>query len=60
MNEMHDMHDMKCACTGRDSSKNMKMDNMDGMNMPQSGDIVTLNYAMLRSTIKTILPDAAN
>ncbi|MBN9349304.1 MAG: multicopper oxidase domain-containing protein [Chitinophagaceae bacterium] len=54
MNEMK-MHDMKSMPA--DSSKNMKMDNMDGMNMSQPGDIVTLNYAMLRSTVKTTLPD---
>jgi hypothetical protein len=56
----HDMKNMKM-----DSSANLKMDNMPGMparssggNMPQqSSDIVTLNYAMLRSTVKTNLPD---
>ncbi len=40
-----------------DSSTKMNMHDMDGMNMSQSGDIVTLNYAMLRSTVKTTLPD---
>jgi len=56
MDEMK-MHDMKSMPT--DSSKNMNMGNMDGMkmNMSQTSDIVTLNYAMLRSTIKTTLPD---
>lgn len=31
--------------------------NMQGMNMPSGGDIVTLNYDMLRSPVKTTLPD---
>lgn len=30
---------------------------MQGMNMPVGGDIVTLNYDMLRSPVKTSLPD---
>ena len=34
----------------------MNMDDMKGMNM--GSDIVTLNYAMLRSPVKTTLPDA--
>jgi hypothetical protein len=34
---------------------NMDMDDMKGMNM--SSDIMTLNYAMLRSPVKTTLPD---
>ena len=57
----HDMNELH-----KDDSVNMKMHNMDGkemdstpgMNMQQSGDIVTLNYAMLRSPYKTTLPDA--
>lgn len=42
-----------------DSSGNMQhdMNNMQGMNMPSGGDIVTLNYDMLRSPVKTTLPD---
>jgi CopA family copper-resistance protein len=47
--------DMKSMST--DSSTKMNMHNMDGMNMSQPGDIVTLNYAMLRSPFKTTLPD---
>jgi CopA family copper-resistance protein len=36
----------------------MKMDNMKDMDMTsQSNDIATLNYAMLRSPVKTTLPD---
>jgi CopA family copper-resistance protein len=57
----HDMNELH-----KDDSVNMKMhnmhgkemNNMPGMNMQQSGDIVTLNYAMLRSLYKTTLPDA--
>ena len=49
----HDMKNMKI-----DSTKEMEMKHMPGMNMPQqSSDIVTLNYAMLRSTVKTNLPE---
>ncbi len=54
MNEMK-MHDMKSMPA--DSSKKMNMHEMHGMDMPQTGDMVTLNYAMLRSTVKTTLPD---
>jgi CopA family copper-resistance protein len=39
-----------------DSTGN-KMDNMPGMDMGNTGDIVTLNYDMLRSAVKTTLPD---
>lgn len=64
MNDMQPMHKMKM-----DSSSDMKMSNMQGMNENNSGnmanmnmsmgssDIVTLNYAMLRSPFKTALPD---
>ena len=57
--KMHDMKNMQMPArpAGGDSSKNMNMHDMNGMDMPQTGDIVTLNYAMLRSTIKTTLPD---
>ena len=34
----------------------MDMGNMHGMHMPSGGDIVTLNYDMLRSPVKTSLP----
>jgi FtsP/CotA-like multicopper oxidase with cupredoxin domain/uncharacterized Zn finger protein (UPF0148 family) len=45
--------------TGGDDPNNMQhdMNNMQGMNMPSGGDIVTLNYNMLRSPVKTSLPD---
>jgi FtsP/CotA-like multicopper oxidase with cupredoxin domain len=37
----------------------MKMDNMQGMNMSSaSSNIVTLNYGMLRSPVKTNLPES--
>ncbi|MGN6543196.1 MAG: multicopper oxidase domain-containing protein, partial [Ginsengibacter sp.] len=49
----HDMNDMQKV-----DSVETKTHNMPGMDMPPSGDIVTLNYAMLRSTVKTTLPDA--
>src|SRR6266498_329941 len=61
MNEQKDsMQGMKM-----NDMKNMKMparpsggDNMGEMNMSNSSDIVTLNYTMLRSPVKTTLPDA--
>jgi len=34
-----------------------QMNGMDSMNMNFSGDLTTLNYSMLRSPVKTILPD---
>jgi FtsP/CotA-like multicopper oxidase with cupredoxin domain len=44
----------------KDAMAGMNMSNMNhdmgGMNMPASGDIVTLNYNMLRAPIKTSLP----
>jgi FtsP/CotA-like multicopper oxidase with cupredoxin domain len=46
--------------TGEDG-KSKKMKGMEGMNHEnhqQSGNIITLNYGMLRSPIKTNLPDA--
>lgn len=49
----HDMNDMQKV-----DSVETKTHNMPGMDMPPSADIVTLNYAMLRSTVKTTLPDA--
>ncbi|MEO6682075.1 MAG: multicopper oxidase domain-containing protein [Ginsengibacter sp.] len=57
-------HDMKHMKT--DSTNEMEKHQMPGMparpsggNTPeQATDIVTLNYAMLRSTVKTTLPDA--
>lgn len=41
------------------SGNNMQhdMSTMQGMNKPAGGDIVTLNYDMLRSPVKTALPD---
>jgi hypothetical protein len=42
-----------------DSGNNMQhdMSSMQGMSMLSGGDIVTLNYDMLRSPVKTSLPD---
>jgi CopA family copper-resistance protein len=40
-----------------DNMQDMQMNNMQGMDMNNSSDIVTLNYAMLRSPVKTTLPD---
>ena len=49
-----------------ESKGGMNMDNMQGMDMSgikmekdSSKDIITLNYSMLRSPIKTTLPDAS-
>ena len=57
--KMHDMKNMQMPArpASADSSKKMNMHDMHGMDMSQPGDIVTLNYAMLRSTLKTTLPD---
>ena len=41
----------------KDSVQDMKMDAMKGMDMSNNPGIVTLNYGMLRSPLKTILPD---
>lgn len=41
-----------------DSSEAANMIEMQGMNAGASGDLVTLNYAMLRSPHKTLLPKA--
>ena len=43
----------------RDTMQNMvnMQHDMHGMNMPAGGDIVTLNYNMLRSPFKTSLPE---
>ena len=54
------MQNMNGSEQKKDSMPGMKMsstDNMQGMNMGNSSDIVTLNYNMLRSPVKTILPD---
>jgi hypothetical protein len=40
-----------------DRSKNKNTENMKGMDMGNSTDIVTLNYNMMRSPVKTTLPD---
>jgi CopA family copper-resistance protein len=40
------------------NANNILKDTMQDMNMGRSADIVTLNYAMLRSPVKTILPEA--
>jgi CopA family copper-resistance protein len=64
--KMHNMQHMNHM--NADSSKQMQMNNMSnmsntnnmtGMDMNSgSSDIVTLNYTMLRSPVKTTLPDA--
>ncbi|MDP9229796.1 MAG: multicopper oxidase domain-containing protein, partial [Bacteroidota bacterium] len=63
---MDEMHNMKTDTTKEmkmDSTKAMEMDNMQGMDMSPSpseragGEVATLNYAMLRSPVKTTLPD---
>lgn len=41
-----------------DTSNSMMMDDMKSMHMGSNTDIVTLNYAMLRSPVKTTMPDA--
>jgi CopA family copper-resistance protein len=41
----------------KDTASAVKMSDMDGMDMNSNPDIITLNYAMLRSTVKTELPD---
>lgn len=40
-----------------DTTTKVTMPNMNGMNMSNSSDIVTLNYDMLRSPVKTTLRD---
>ncbi|HRO46613.1 multicopper oxidase domain-containing protein [Agriterribacter sp.] len=53
-----EMHDMKAMDNAKmDTSNSMKGHDMQGMDMGSSTDIVTLNYAMLRSPVKTTLPD---
>jgi hypothetical protein len=52
------MEHMHSSEQKKDTMEGMKMDDMQGMNMSSSADIVTLNYAMLRSPVKTTLPDA--
>jgi CopA family copper-resistance protein len=59
MNMDHSGH-MNMNEPKKDSMQEMKMDNMNdmqGMNMNSSSGIVTLNYDMLRSPVKTTLPD---
>lgn len=53
------MHDMNAMDDGKtDTTNNMTMQHdMPGMDMGGSTDIKTLNYAMLRSPVKTTLPD---
>ena len=52
------MHDMKAMDNAKmDTSNNMKGHDMQGMDMGSSTGIVTLNYAMLRSPVKTTMPD---
>lgn len=63
----HDMHGMKAMDNQKmdtsnskkmDTSNSMKMDDMKSIHMGSNTDIVTLNYAMLRSPVKTTMPDA--
>lgn len=53
------MHDMKAMNNVKmDTPNSMKGHDMPGMDMVGSStDIVTLNYAMLRSPVKTTMPD---
>ncbi|MEJ7680317.1 MAG: multicopper oxidase domain-containing protein [Segetibacter sp.] len=58
------MSNMHMNGNKKDSMPGMKMNNtnkmqmdMPGMDMSNSSDMVTLNYAMLRSPVKTTLPD---
>ncbi len=53
--KVHDMNAMDHA--KMDTSKSMEGHEMPGMNMGSSTNIVTLNYAMLRSPVKTTMPD---
>jgi len=53
-----EMHDMKVMDNAKmDTSNSMKGHDMHGMAVGSSTDIVTLNYAMLRSPVKTTMPD---
>ncbi|RYY20377.1 MAG: copper oxidase [Chitinophagaceae bacterium] len=52
-----DMHAMDHS--NMDTAENMKGHDMAGMDMGNSTDIVTLNYAMLRSPVKTTMPDVS-
>jgi FtsP/CotA-like multicopper oxidase with cupredoxin domain len=56
--EANDMDNMDHSQPGKPISMDHKMNDMKGMNMAGSSDIVTLNYSMLRSPEKTTLPDA--
>lgn len=50
-------HDMKAMDDGKtDTANSMKGHDMQGMNMSSNADIKTLNYAMLRSPVKTTMP----
>lgn len=54
--EMHHM-DMQGKTKKDTTESTMKTDEMAGMDMGNSSDIVTLNYGMLRSPVKTTLRD---
>lgn len=55
-NDMNNMQPSHSDTSNNNNTNNMS--SMPGMNMSSSnGDIVTLNYAMLRSPFKTALPD---
>jgi CopA family copper-resistance protein len=55
--KMDHMQHMQMNEQKKDSMPAMKMDEMKGMDMSSSSDIQTLNYSMLRSPVKTTLPD---
>ncbi|MEP7107160.1 MAG: multicopper oxidase domain-containing protein [Ferruginibacter sp.] len=57
MSKGNNMQDDRAAVKTKDTMAVKKMNDTDGMEMNNSSDIVTLNYSMLRSPEKTILPD---
>ena len=52
-----DQNHMQSNEQKKDSMPATKINDMKGMNMSNTADIVTLNYTMLRSPVKTTLPD---
>lgn len=63
MNNMKEDNTKSDSTQGTNKDEKKNMDNMPGMDMAPSsseatgGDIVTLNYTMLRAPVKTTLPD---
>lgn len=63
MNNMKADNTKSASTQGTNKDEKKNKDNMPGMNMTPSssevtgGDIVTLNYTMLRAPVKTTLPD---